>query len=231
MPDASLYLLEEAAAKLDTLLERIVFVGGSTLGLLIADSGAAPVRPTIDVDVIVEITTYPEYVHMFSPKLKACGFREDTREGAPICRWICDDLILDVMPLNEEVLGFSNQWYRGAFQEAQRVTLPSGKLIQAITAPFFLATKIEAFRGRGKRDYHESRDLEDFVSVVDGRNSIVEELFSAPLDLRAFLAKAAGELLTENRFQDALPGYLLPDEISQQRLPGVLRKFKEISRM
>jgi hypothetical protein len=41
------------ADKLQPLLERIAFVGGCVTGLLISDPAAAPVRPTLDVDVIV----------------------------------------------------------------------------------------------------------------------------------------------------------------------------------
>src|ERR1700692_3082576 len=69
-------LLEDAAAKLKGLLDEVVFVGGSTLELMITDAGAAPVRGTVDVDVIAEITTYADYV-VFSDRLRTLGFREE----------------------------------------------------------------------------------------------------------------------------------------------------------
>jgi hypothetical protein len=50
MPDPNLRLLEEAAKKLAPFLDEIVFVGGVTLGLLITDKAAAPIRSTDDVD-------------------------------------------------------------------------------------------------------------------------------------------------------------------------------------
>jgi hypothetical protein len=55
MPDLNLRLLEEAATKPAPFLSEIVFVGGVTLGLLITDKNAAPIRSTDDVDVIAEI--------------------------------------------------------------------------------------------------------------------------------------------------------------------------------
>jgi len=67
------------------------------------------------------------------------------------------------------------------------------------------------------------------VAVIDGRDSILEEIASSSPELRVYLADAAGELLANSRFVDALPGYLLPDEISQQRLPKILRKLSIIS--
>jgi predicted nucleotidyltransferase len=227
MPDPNISLLEDASEKLAPLLHEVVFVGGAMLGLLITDAGAAPVRATTDIDVICEITTYAAYVD-FSVRLRNLHFTEDTREGAPICRWISGDLTLDVMPLEKEILGFTNAWYGGALQSAQEVTLANGLAIQVITAPYFLGTKIEAYRGRGKGDFHASRDLDDFVAIVDGRENLIEEITASPRDLCVYLAAAANELLAEPRFIDALPGYLLPDEISQRRLPLIKRRLAEI---
>lgn len=158
MADPNLDLLEDAATKLTPLLPEVVFIGGATLGLLVTDEGAAPIRGTINVDVIAEIRTYADYT-AFSGRLQALGFVEDAREGAPVCRWVNEDLTLDVMPLEKSVFGFSNIWYRGALEAAHRVTLPSGTEIRIITAPFFLATKMEAFRGRGRGDFFASHDL------------------------------------------------------------------------
>ena len=109
MPNPNLELLELAAERLRQLLPEIVFVGGCATGLLIDDPGAAPVRATYDVDVIAEIGSYAEYT-AFSERLRGLGFKEDSREGAPLCRWTHGALTLDVMPLDPQVLGFSNRW-------------------------------------------------------------------------------------------------------------------------
>ena len=86
MRDPNFQLLIDAAKLLKPILDELVFVGGCTTGLLITDEAAADVRPTYDVEAIAEITSYVEYTE-FSEKLKALGFHEDTREGAPLCRW------------------------------------------------------------------------------------------------------------------------------------------------
>ena len=225
-----LLLVEDAAAKLVPLLDEVVFVGGAVLPLLVTDKGAAPVRGTLDVDVVSAITTYGEYA-VFAERIRALGFTEDTRAGAPLCRWVHTGLTLDVMPLAPGVLGFSNRWYRAALDTAQPCALASGTAIRLITAPLFLATKIEAFRGRGQRDFYASHDLEDFIAVVEGRPLLIEELAKAPRDVRAFLAAAGDELLGEARFLDAVPGYLPPDPISQSRVALVLETLRALSRM
>jgi len=118
-PRSNLELLEDAAAKLKELVSEVVFVGGATLDLIVTDEAAGPVRGTTDVDVIAEIATYRDYVS-FALRLRECGFSEDLRENAPLCRWVHGDLTLDVMPLDEKVLGFSNIWYPGSLKDSKR---------------------------------------------------------------------------------------------------------------
>src|SRR5271166_1872548 len=168
MPNSNLEQLIETAALLRPMLEDLVFVGGAITSLLVTDDGAGAPRTTLDVDAIAEITSYAEYA-AFGERLRALGFSEDTSEGAPLCRWIHRGTILDVMPLDEKILGFSNRWYRAAMKASIRRNIADELEIRMITAPFFVATKLEAFQGRGKGDLFGSRDLEDLVFVIDGR--------------------------------------------------------------
>lgn len=102
------------------LLGEFVFVGGQVADLLVTDPAAVRVRPTDDVDVVVPVTTRTAY-HALQLRLMVLGFTPDHRAGAPVCRMrTADDLILDVMPLDEAILGFSNRWYPSAFTNATR---------------------------------------------------------------------------------------------------------------
>jgi hypothetical protein len=224
MPDPNLRLLEEAAARLASFLPEIVFVGGVTLGLLITDKAAAPIRNTNDVDVIAEILSYGDYI-AFAERLRNAGFSEDTGEGALICRWFHGKLRLDVLPLSKEVLGYTNVWYASALHRATSFLLPGGQSIRLITAPYFLGTKMEAFRGRGQMDFQASHDLEDFVAVIDGRSTILEEVANSPGDLRTYLADAASSLLSESAFLDALPGLVL----DEGRVPLVRERLDQLT--
>ena len=226
----NLDLLQQAAEKLRPLLPEIIFVGGCATGLLITDPGAAAVRRTYDVDVISEIASYAEYI-VFSERLRALGFAEDTSKGAPLCRWQQDGLILDVMPLDAAILGFSNRWYVDALRTAVELPLSNGLSIRAITAPYFLGTKFEAFRGRGHCDYYASHDLEDFIAVIDGRPSLLAEIQAASPELRTFLAEAVRSLLASSRFLDALPGYLSPDAANQARIVSLSAKLETLSKI
>jgi predicted nucleotidyltransferase len=227
MPNQNIELLKHVAIRLGPLLSEVVFVGGCTTDLFITDEGAAEVRPTFDVDVIAEITSYPAY-EAFSERLRAQGFREDASEGAPRCRWMIDEMKLDVMPLDESVLGFTNRWYREAMNTAQEIELNPALRIRAVTAPYFVATKLEAFRGRGRGDFTGSHDLEDILAVIDGREVIVEEIATAT-DVRSYIAKQLRTLLETQTFLEALPGHLLPDRASQARLTLLVDRMKRIA--
>ncbi|HTS50249.1 MAG TPA: hypothetical protein VMH05_20020 [Bryobacteraceae bacterium] len=217
-----------AARLLRPLLDELVFVGGAVTGLLLTDEAAAEPRSTLDVDAIAEITMYAEYA-VFGDRLRALGFSEDTREDAPLCRWVNRTTTLDVMPLDEKILGFSNRWYRTAMEASVTYQLADDLEIRVVAAPFFLATKPEAFKGRGQNDFFGSHDLEDLVTVVDGRASLIAEVREANADLRACLRDELSSLLASQNFQDALPGYLLPDAATQARIPILLRRLETLA--
>ncbi len=224
MPDPNLRLLEEAATKLAPFLREIVFVGGVTLGLLITDKAAAPIRSTDDVDVIAEILTYVDYI-AFSERLRKAQFTEDTSEEPLTCRWFHGKLKLDVLALSKEVLGYTNIWYESALHHPISFVLPSGQSIKLITAPYFLGTKMEAFRGRGQLDFQASHDLEDFVAVIDGRSTILEEIAGSRANLRKYLVEAARSLLRESGFLDVLPGFVL----DEGRVPLILERLTQLT--
>jgi predicted nucleotidyltransferase len=214
------------AARLEPLLPEIVFVGGCTTGLLITDPAASPVRATDDVDVIVEVASYAEYAR-FSKRLRKLGFSEDSSEGAPICRWRVGQMKLDVMPTDDTILGFANRWFKPAIEAAVIVELDVFGL-RVVTTPYFIGTKLEAFGGRGRGDFYASSDLEDIIVVLDGRPSVVEEITDSPGELRRYISREVGNLLDNPEFVNALPGHLAGDDISQARVPMILRTLKSL---
>lgn len=227
MADPNRLLLEQAASRLKAFLPEIVFVGGVTLGILITDDAASEIRGTTDVDVIAEIITYVGYIG-FSERLKAQGFTEDMGEDgeAPLaCRWRYGSLKVDVLTLDEQVLGYTNRWYASALESAVPFMLPSGTTIRVISAPHFLGTKMEAFRSCGKDDFASSHDLEDFIAIVEGRPSLLGEIAATSPELQTYLSAASSGLLAEPRFMDVLPGFV----VDQARVPIIVDRLQAIA--
>ncbi len=153
--------IEDAILKLDGRLSgselRYVFLGGSVLSLLITDPSAAPIRVTKDVDVMVNVRTRKDF-RAAERRLEALGFRHDTREDAPICRWIYEDVTIDVLPIRQEVLGWNSRWFEEAISSPMTITC-GGRNIRVISAPYFVALKLDAFEERGGRDFLERIQL------------------------------------------------------------------------
>jgi len=164
-------------------------------------------------------------------ELKKLGFTEDASEGAPICRWQHGQIKLDLMSLDEKILGFSNRWYKSAMDTANEFEIERDIRIRVVTAPYFCATKLEGSKVEAKGDYLASHDLEDLITVVDGRPELLDELRAAPEDVRSYIADAVGQMLKARQFIDALAGYLLPDSASQARINQLLAKLTQISEL
>lgn len=227
MADPNRALFESVIDLLAPVLDRLVFVGGCTTGMFVTDPAAGGIRPTRDVDAIVDVATYAEYT-IFTDKLRALGLTADTSPEAPLCRWRSGPLLLDVMPIHEKILGFSNRWYPAAIETAQTHRV-AGHDVRIVTSPLFVATKLDAFHGRGEDDIAASHDLEDIVMVVDGRPELLEEIGAAGAEVRAYIASEIRALFDNQDFVDALPGFLLPDPASQARRALVEARLRALA--
>jgi predicted nucleotidyltransferase len=207
MRGSSLKLVESVAERLGSELRaEVAFLGGATIELLLTDPAVDEVRVTKDVDLITAGRSRVSFLVGLAERLRARGFREGG-EGA--YRWKIGDLVVDVMPIEADILGFSNRWYPEALANARPYTLPSGTEIRLVTAPYVLATKMEAFLGRGGGDFLMSHDLGDIIALVDGREELVEEVGAESQELRQYVRKQLAEWLANDRFALlAVPGHL-----------------------
>jgi predicted nucleotidyltransferase len=223
---ANTALLEETVRILGDVADELVFIGGCATGLLVTSVRAQGVRVTTDVDVVAEVTSILEY-HALEQRIAAKGFQPDPEV---ICRWRVGDVQLDVMPSGPNVLGFQNRWYPLAMATAVPTTLPGGRRIQLVTGPLFLATKLEAFRDRGAGDYLASHDIEDIVTVVDGRPELLADVAASNNEIREYLQLQMAELLANDAFLSAVAGHLPGDPASQARVPLILERLRELAR-
>ncbi len=211
-------------ATLGSLRTEVVLLGGASTQLLITDPAAAGERPTDDVDFIVDCDA--RGLHALEARLRhQHGFTQRPELDDPICRWRRGDIVIDVVPTDGAILGFSSRWYRHAWDSAE-LHVVAGHEVRVVTAAMFVATKLDAFDDRGQRDYQASRDLEDVVAVVDGRAELVDEVARAPAEVRAYLAERIGRLLAEPTFVDAVVGHLAGDE---ERLPIVIDRLRRLA--
>lgn len=222
--DPNLPQLRSIAQALGALCEQMVFVGGAVAGLLVTDPLADSVRATRDVDAVVNADWIQ--FHRIEQALAQRGFLRDAGSDV-ICRWVHRDsgLLFDLMSVQPEVLGFSNRWYAYAVQTATPAELGDGVTIRLVSAVAFVATKLDAFAGRGGGDFLSSHDLEDVLNIVDGREELAGELAMAPVELKEAVAMAFARMLANPDFANVLPGLIAEPE----RAGLVLKRLRSLT--
>jgi hypothetical protein len=226
MANPNLALLIAIARAMGPLCEKVVFVGGCATGLLVDDAELMDVRPTEDVDAIVEVASLAAY-HRIAKGLLERGFKQTMADNTPPFRWFWNRMQLDLVPLDEKVLGFANPWYRVGFEAPLTVELTDGLLLRHLSAPHFLATKLEAFKDRGRNDVYLSHDLEDIITVMEGRSSVVQEMTAAEGAVRKHVGQSVAALLDMTAFNNALPGLLSDPEREQT----IKRRLMQIAQL
>jgi predicted nucleotidyltransferase len=192
---------------LKELEQEFVFVGGATVSLYATNPElASEVRPTDDVDVVVELASYGGYAAI-DEKLRGLGFKNDMESGV-ICRYRLQGIIVDIMPTDPRVIGFANQWYPEGFETAIGFQLDEVTSVRIFSLPYFMASKWEAFKSRGKDDYRTSKDFEDLVYIWENVDDFEEQINLAPDHLKDYLKSEIGEVVHTDNFEEGLYSHL-----------------------
>ncbi|MDR3409988.1 MAG: hypothetical protein P4L87_03420 [Formivibrio sp.] len=212
------------ARRLEPLNVPFAFIGGAVMCLLVDNPAVTQFRRTKDVDVIVAVITYNQFAQL-EARLRKAGLEHDTSAGAPIFRWIVEGCRVDIMPEEPANLGMNTRWFPETLRLAVLKDLGDGCFAKVATPPLYLATKLAAFHDRGKSDYYLSHDLEDIVTLIDGRTDIVEEIANSAPEVREFIVTSVKVIKGHIDFRDALHSHL-PE---RQRIPQFLSRFAAIA--
>jgi len=222
-------MLQQVALGLGDLREDMVFVGGAVTELYADDPAASDIRPTIDVDCVVELGTQKAYYEL-EKDLRKRKFANDITQGAPICRWIYDGIIVDIMPIDSDILGFGNQWYKAGVDRKIVRNLPDGTSIYVFSVEYFLATKFEALIGRGGKDLRLSHDFEDIVYVLDNCIKIEEIiLISEDNELLNYFKEVFGKLILNSNIEESVH-CVLPLNTDDDRVEYIVNKMIRFSK-
>lgn len=217
--------IQAVANRLGELNEKWVFVGGATLSFY-ADELSDEVRPTDDIDVIIELAGYVHRAEL-EEKLRDIGFEHDVKSGI-ICRFKCQGIIVDIMSTSDDSIGGENIWYPDGLKHAIDHQVDDTCLIKILHPVYFLATKIEAFKDRGQSNGLGSKDFEDIVYILENRATIWEELDAADEKVKTYLQTEFGKLLANQRCYEWLDANVeRGDEEAAQRIIDGLVGFVE----
>jgi hypothetical protein len=221
--------VQTVAQALGELKEQIIFVGGSVVELYADNPEISDIRPTIDVDCVVDlqISTYLDYSNL-EEKLRKLGFTNDISENAPICRKIYKGIIVDFMPVSPDILGFSNLWYKDGIANKTKFILSDEISIFILPVEYYMATKFEALNSRGGNDIRGSHDWEDIVYIMNNCAALTDTIKqNNNLQLVEYLQKQFRILMQNNNIREIVYSSL-PYRSEEENIDMIIQIMNEI---
>ena len=216
-------IVAEVAEALKELKEDMVFVGGAVISLYTDDPAADEVRPTQDVDMTLNIINFSHWQRV-EGRLRELGFQPNPF-GHAICSFKYKDILIDIMATEDGPLGLTNRWYKVGLENIWTVNAKNQK-IKILSAPCYLATKLEAFNDRGN-DYRSSHDIEDIIYVIDNRTTIVNEVKESDKRVYSYLKKELLKIVKQGILTEVLMTHIHPLMIDE-RMPIIEDKIMQI---
>ena len=207
MASANIDMLQIVANGLEEIKNDLVFVGGSVAELYASDPASSDIRPPTDIDCLIELSSRKEYLKL-EDKLRVKGFANDTSMGAPICRWIYKNIKVDVMPMDEKILGFSNRWYLEGIENKIGKALPDGIEIFIFPPQYYIGAKFEAHKSRGGNDLRQSHDFEDLIYIFDNCPDLLNDISKSNDGIRKYLKNECQNLLNNIAVREGIESAL-----------------------
>ena len=210
--DENKAMLAQVALALPKWENRVLFIGGATLGFYLDEGLHSLLRTTLDVDLVIEVASLSKF-YLLADDLRKAGFIELPERTS---RWKYNGLLLDILPSGVGELQLSNPWIQEAFTKAVKQKLGGNISILIPTIFDFIALKFQAFEDRGNKDFL-AKDMDDIITVIDGYPA---ELPIGQAEISAtvgdYLVSKLNEILGDPEFLNLLPG-MLPNS-SQTRV-------------
>lgn len=179
----NLKVVEKVALSLEEINDQVIYVGGAVVTLYFTDEGAEQPRPTKDIDISVQISSYSQMDELRERLAKKKIYPAPSEKV--MYRYYYEDILIAFIPFEETPLGPTNRWLKPGFKKAYPVQIGNTE-IKILPVSLFLATKWEAFKSKGN-DPRTSHDFEDIICVIDNNLEVVQDIKNAENDVKLFL--------------------------------------------
>jgi predicted nucleotidyltransferase len=222
----NLKVVEKVASTLEELNDDVIYVGGAVVSLYVTDEGAEQPRPTKDIDISVQISTYSQ-MDKLREKLATKKIYPAHSETV-MYRYAFEDILLDFIPYEETQLGPTNSWFKPGFEKSYPVKLGQVE-IKIMPVSLFLATKWEAFKSRGG-DPRMSHDFEDIIYIIDNNLELVDDVINADKGVQEYLKEMSEEILFHTSRNEIIECHINPFTTEERRklVIGKLEKIHEL---
>lgn len=215
---------EKVAIALEEINDEVIYVGGAIIGLYVDEESAEVPRPTKDIDVSVQISSYSQ-MDQLRDRLAEKKIHPEPTEDV-MYRYSFEDILIDFIPFEETPLGPTNRWLKPGFKKAYPVKLREA-VIKILPIDYFLATKWEAFKNRGD-DPRMSHDFEDIIYIIDNRSNILDDIARADIEVQSFFKGMSDDILSHYSLNEIIECHLNPLMASERR-EIVIENLKQIN--
>ena len=196
----NLEVVEKVALALGEINDEVIYVGGAIVSLYVTDEAAEQPRPTMDIDISVQISSYSQ-MDQFRKRLAKKSIFPASSETV-MYRFKYQEILIDFIPVEDTPLGPTNSWMKPGFKKAFPVRI--GKTnIKVLPSGYFLATKWEAFKNRGN-DLRMCHDFEDIIYILDNNSNIIDDIVNSDYDVKAFLKEMSDEILSHSSLTEII---------------------------
>lgn len=217
--------IKVVAKSLEHLKKDVVFTGGAVVNLYSTDTAATDIRPTDDIDCVVKAVRRSDY-NNFEEQLRKLEFVNDLSGKAPICRYICKGIKVDFIPTEEKILGFKNKWYAEGFDHAVDFEFEDGFIIKIFSPEYFLASKIDAFWDRGRKDMRLSTDFEDVVFMFNSRKELLSEIKNSSTNVLKYIIEKMNYFISHQDIEEGIIA-VLPYGSGDERMRYIKNLMQE----
>jgi hypothetical protein len=220
-------MLHAVAEAMGDIRESVVFLGGTVIPHLLTDELSRFVRPAKDVDFIIDFSNKEDLLN-FEDALWERGFKK-VSNGA-VCSWILGRIRVDALPGDPEVLTFNNQWCGEAMHYSQRIHIGDDLRVNAISAPYYLGTKLNAFDRRGFGNFSDSKDIFDILLIFAGHEAIEMEIeHRTSRVFKAFLWEKLERIRTgSDNFSRIAAREFKPEAVLKRHLPEAVARIQKV---
>lgn len=217
-------VIEKVAKVLEEINDDVIYVGGAVVSFYVTDTGAEQPRPTKDIDISVQISSYAE-MNQLSEKLATKGVYPAVDQKV-IYRYEYKDILIDFIPYEKTPLGPTNSWLKPGFNKAYKIAV-GDQTIKILPVNYYIATKWEAYKSRGGSDPRMSHDFEDIIYVLDNNIEVVENIKNSDSVLMSFLKEMASEILQNPSRNEIIECHMNPFT-ANERITMIIDKLNKI---
>lgn len=203
--------------------KEIMFVGGSVVSEYIDDPAALDIRPTADIDIVVQLLSISELENI-REYLANKNVYADTESGV-ICRFKYEDIKIDVMSTKNVGWAPGNEWYELGQNKVITKSIQDIE-IRLLPVEYFIATKIRAYKDRGE-DPRYDKDFGDIIYILDYKSTIIEDIKRADEKVLEYILHFF-KILVKEELTESIQSQIMEVDFAADRATKIQKSISEL---